>query len=183
MTGIRLFCVLVLHIFLCDLFVFSSNAQEISPKYVVPGTEWVYLIKFVDGRANQCEVDLTFPLRGGPGRGLIAFAIGSKGSPVILLQDKYIERPVRDTIGWKPGKSHNVVLILLSRGSITVDAQAEIMDEETLIIFLPKEQRFLMSEIYRSERLFITVGGVAHNTYELLGLPKAIDMLRTCPIK
>ena len=51
------------------------------------------------------------------------------------------------------------------------------MDEETLIIFLPKEQRFLMSEIYRSERLFITVGGVAHNTYELLGLPKAIDML------
>ena len=57
------------------------------------------------------------------------------------------------------------------------------MDEETLIIFLPKEQQFLMSEIYRSERLFITVGGVAHNTYELLGLPKAINMLRTCPIK
>ena len=38
-------------------------------------------------------------------------------------------------------------------------------------------------KIYRSERLFITVGGVAHNTYELLGLPKAINMLRTCPIK
>ena len=183
MTGIRLFCVLVLQIFLCDLLVFSSGAQEISPEYVVPGTKWVYLIKSVDGRADRCEVDLTFPVLGEPGKGLIAFAIESKGSPVILLRDKYIERPVRDTIGWKSGKSYKVVLILLSRGYITVDAQAEIMDEETLIIFLPKEQRFLMSEIYRSERLFITVGGVAHNTYELLGLPKAINMLRTCPIK
>jgi hypothetical protein len=179
MTGIRLFCVLVL----CDLFVFSSGAQEISPEYVVPGTKWVYLIKSVDGRADRCEVDLTFPVLGEPGKGLIAFAIESKGSPVILLRDKYMERAVRDTIGWKSGKSYNVVLNLLSRGYITVDAQAEIMDEETLIIFLPKEQQFLMSEIYRSERLFITVGGVAHNTYELLGLPTAVNMLRTCPIK
>jgi hypothetical protein len=181
--GIRLFCVLVLQIFLCDLFVFSSGAQEISPEYVVPGTKWVYLIKSVDGRADRCEVDLTFPVLGEPGKGLIAFAIESKGSPVILLRDKYMERAVRDTIGWKSGKSYNVVLNLLSRGYITVDAQAEIMDEETLIIFLPKEQQFLMSEIYRSERLFITVGGVAHNTYELLGLPTAVNMLRTCPIK
>jgi hypothetical protein len=184
MTGIRLFCVLVLQIFLCDFFVFSSGAQEISPEYVVPGTKWVYLIKSVDGRADQCEVDLTFPLLGEPGRGLIAFAIGSKGAPVILLRDKYIERVVRESIGWKSGQSYKVVLILLSRGYITVDVQAEIMDEETLIIFLPKEQRFLMSEIYRAERLFITVGGVAHNTYELLGLPEAIKiMLRACPIK
>jgi hypothetical protein len=184
MTGSRLFCVLVLQIFLCDFFVFSSGAQEISPEYVVPGTKWVYLIKSVDGRADQCEVDLTFPLLGEPGRGLIAFAIGSKGAPVILLRDKYIERVVRESIGWKSGQSYKVVLILLSRGYITVDVQAEIMDEETLIIFLPKEQRFLMSEIYRAERLFITVGGVAHNTYELLGLPEAIKiMLRACPIK
>jgi hypothetical protein len=141
--------------------VFSSGAQEISPEYVVPGTKWVFLIKSVDGRADQCEVDLTFPLLGEPGRGLIAFAIGSKGAPVILLRDKYIERVVRESIGWKSGQSYKVVLILLSSGYITVDVQAEIMDEETLIIFLPKEQRFLMSEIYRAERLFITVGGVA----------------------
>jgi hypothetical protein len=184
MTGIRLFCVLVLQIFLCDLFVFSSGAQEISPEYVVPGTKWVYLIKSVDGRADQCEVDLTFPVLGEPRKGLIAFAIESKGAPAILLRDKYIERVVRESIGWKSGQSYKVVLILLSRGYITVDVQAELMDEETLIIFLPKEQRFLMSEIYRSERLFITVGGVAHNTYELLGLPEAIKiMLRACPIE
>ena len=129
MTGIRLFCVLVLQIFLCDLFALSSGAQEISPEYVVPGTKWVFLIKSVDGRADQCEVDLKFPLLSEPGRGLIAFAIGSRGAPLILLRDKYIERVVRKSIGWKSGQSYKVVLILLSRGYITVDVQAEIMDE------------------------------------------------------
>jgi hypothetical protein len=60
--------------------------------------------------------------------------------------------------------------------------KGEALNDEALLIFLPKEQRFLMNEIYNSELMHISVGGVAGKTYELPGLSKAINKLQTCPI-
>jgi hypothetical protein len=147
---------------------------------IVQGTEWSYLIKYQNGQASQCEVDLV--LAGGDQKRLIAFAIGSKGSPVIELLDEFIVGPVRDTIGWTPNSSYNVVIFPDKEGSVPIDAHGEPMSEKALLIFLPKEQRFLMNEIYKSEWLHISVGGVASKKYELPGLSKAINKLQTCPI-
>jgi hypothetical protein len=111
---------------------------------------------------------------------MISFAIGSKGSPVILLVDEFIKRPVQDTIGWGPGKSYNVV-IFPDKGP-PADARGEGFDEETLLIYLPKDQRFLMSSIYNSQQISIAVGGVAQKKYDVPWLSKAINKLQTCPI-
>jgi hypothetical protein len=151
-----------------------------SPPSLIDGTEWVYVVKSLGGRPTQCEVSLILP--DGEQQRLIAFAIGSKGSPVIELIDEFIVRPVRDTLGWKPRKSYNVVIIPEKEGSLPIDAKGEPMNEKVLIIFLPKDQRFLMNEIYNSETLSIFVGGVAGKKYELPGLSKAINKLQSCPI-
>jgi hypothetical protein len=155
-----------------------------SPPYLIPGTDWVYVEKYSDRQTTQCEVNLVLPSAGGDGKRLFAFAIGSKGSPVIELADEFLVRPIRDTIGWRPRKSYNAVIIPETRKgeAVPIDAQGEPMNERTIIIFLPKSQRFLMNEIYNSSKLFISIGGVASKSYELPKLSDAIDKLQTCPI-
>jgi hypothetical protein len=159
-----------------------NDGPTVSPPSFIEGTEWVYVVKSQGGQAAQCEVDLILP--GGNQKRLIAFAFGSKGSPVIELIDEFIVRPVRDTIGWAPGKSYNVVIIPQNKGKegTPIDAHGEPMNDKALLIFLPKDQRYLLNEIYNSAQLFISVGGVAGKTYELPGLSKAINKLQTCPI-
>jgi hypothetical protein len=158
----------------------QDDTVTVSPDFVVPGTKWVYLVKSVAGHTMQCEVTLS--LRSGNlDHQVISFAFGSKGSLVILLIDDRITRIVRDYVGWAPGKVYNVVIIP-DKDSTPFDAKGEPLSEELLLVHLPQDQRFLMEGIYRSKKLFITVGGVAHNTYDVTGLSKAIEQLQTCPI-
>ena len=109
-------------------------AQAWSSDLTVPGTDWVYAVLSANGRPAQCEVELALP--NGTKKRLIKFAILAKGSRTIALLDEYIERPVRDSVGWKQGKSFNVVLF--PKDSIRIDAEGTAIDEEMLLIDLPQ---------------------------------------------
>jgi hypothetical protein len=98
-----------------------DDGLTVSPPELIAGTEWVYVIKSRDGQVTQCEVDLK--LRAGDQQRLIAFAFGSKGSPVIEIIDEFIVRPVRDTIGWRSEQSYNVVIFPKGKKSVPIDAQ------------------------------------------------------------
>ena len=65
---------------------------------VVPGTRWIASVTMERDEYVSCQINLNVE------DGVqVRYTIGSKGSLVLLLKDKYMEVQVSEVLGWKEG--------------------------------------------------------------------------------
>jgi hypothetical protein len=156
----------------------AANAQgSWSSDVVVPGTKWVYNVQSAQGRAVQCQVELA--VGDGDTKRIITFAILSKGTPVIALRDELMRNQLGDRL-WIIGRNYNVLLDPGDKPWIKLES--EIIDDEMILIPLPRNQPELLHRIYSAKRLYFFVGGLATGGFDVPGLSQAIEQLNKCPI-
>ena len=74
---------------------------------VVPGTSWVASVTMDAGEYVSCQISLNVDERV-----QVRYTIGSEGSLVLMLNDKYMEAQVSEFLGWTEGQSYSAVLFL-----------------------------------------------------------------------
>ncbi len=83
---------------------------------IVPGTRWSASITIQGNNYVSCQINLN--LEDGV---QLRYAIGSNGSLVLLLNDKYMEAQVSEVLGWTEGQSYRAILFLDDK---KIDVQA-----------------------------------------------------------
>jgi hypothetical protein len=147
----------------------QSQQPQIFDKRIVPGTRWIASITMERGEYVNCQIELN--VEGGV---QVRYTIGSKGSPVILLNDKYMERQVSETLGWTEGQSYRAQLFLDDK---RFNVQAQRIGQHTLLIPLVSIDR---ETVFRAKKMALQVGGIAMRGYDVKGLDIASHELLDC---
>ena len=136
---------------------------------VVPGTKWKISVTKDRGKYVSCQISIL------SNSAEIRFAIGSKGSLVILLRDQFQENAVRDTLGWRDGQSYTASLFIDSGKPMVTSAQR--IWKHTLVILL---ERLDIAAIFNTAHIAISIGGISMRGYDVTGLAAAREALYEC---
>ncbi len=154
----------------------SANAQS-SLTWTGPSkigkTKWLGWLATDRGSFITCQASLKYE----SGRD-IRFVIGSKGSPAILLRDKYIRRMLSGSVGWQANKNHNAAIFVDKK--LPINLSARITSSTVILIPLPKNQPLLLDTIYKGKSISISIGGVAMKNYNVTGLAQATSWIQNC---
>jgi hypothetical protein len=138
-------------------------------KRIVPGTRCIVSVTMERGEYVSCQIELNVE------DGIqVRYTIGSKGSPVILLNDKYLERQVSETLGWTEGQSYRAQLWLDDK---SFNVQAQRIWQHTLLIPLVSIDP---ESVFRTKKMALQVGGIAMHGYDVKGLDIASHGLLDC---
>jgi hypothetical protein len=140
------------------LFGQTAPASEQDVR-VVPGTRWIASVTMERDEYVSCQINLN--LEDGV---QVRYTIGSKGSLVLLLNDKYMEAQVFETLGWTEGQSYRAILFLDDK---KFGVQAERIGQHTLLIPLASIDR---ETVFRAKKMALAVGGIAMRGYDVDGL-------------
>jgi hypothetical protein len=87
--------------------LFAQTAPLSDQDVRVAGTRWTASVTTERGEFVSCQINLNIE------DGVqLRYTIGSKGSLVLLLNDKYLEAQVSDVLGWTEGQSYRAALFL-----------------------------------------------------------------------
>ena len=135
----------------------------------VPGTRWIASVTMERDKYVSCQINLNVE------DGVqVRYTIGSKGSLVLLLNDKYMEAQVSETLGWTEGQSYRAILFLDDK---KFDVQAERIGQHTLLIPLASIDR---ETVFQVKKMALAVGRIAMRGYDVEGLDIASHELLDC---
>jgi hypothetical protein len=131
-----------------SLAVFAQGSEREVDVRSVPGTKWTASAT-VDGREFvSCQISQEIH------EGEVRFAIGSKGTLVMLLQDPYLNKQIQSVLGWlSPGSSYQGVL---SAGKRSASVKVERIWKKTLMVNLSE---FDQQIIFSLNEIALSVGG------------------------
>jgi hypothetical protein len=129
---------------------------------IVPGTRWTASVTMERGEFISCQINLNVE------DGVqVRYTIGSKGSLVLMLNDKYLEAQVSEVLGWTEGQSYRAILFLDDK---KFNVQAQRIWQHTLLIPLASIDR---ETVFRAKKMSLAVGGIAMRGYDVEGLDVA----------
>jgi hypothetical protein len=146
-----------------------TQQPQIFDKRVVPGTRWIASVTMERGEYVSCQIELN--VQDGV---QVRYTIGSNGSPVILLNDKYMARQVSETLGWTQGQSYRAQLFLDDK---QFNVQTGRIGQHTLLIPLVSIDP---ETAFRTKKMALQVAGIAMRGYDVKGLDIASHELLDC---